>query len=91
MMPPSPSITCKTVRLHANSPVSRAEVDAEVTISSSNWSSSAEKQNEERNETTHRDVQRVDFTPQEENKNFIEILKQKIMCHLMVGGESKML
>lgn len=30
-MPPTPSITCKTVQLHANSPVSRPEVDPKVT------------------------------------------------------------
>ncbi len=31
MMPPTLSITCKTVQLHANSPVSRPEVDLKVT------------------------------------------------------------
>lgn len=31
MMPPTPSITCKTVQLHANSAVSRPEVDPKVT------------------------------------------------------------
>lgn len=30
-MPPSSSITCKTVWLHANAPVSRPEVDLKVT------------------------------------------------------------
>jgi len=31
MMPPTPSITCKTIQLHVNSPVSRPEVDPKVT------------------------------------------------------------
>ena len=31
MMPRALSITCKTVQLHANSPVSRPEVDPKVT------------------------------------------------------------
>lgn len=31
IMPPTLSITCKTVQLHANSPVSRPEVDPKVT------------------------------------------------------------
>lgn len=31
MMPRTPSITCKTVQLHANSPVKRLEVELKVT------------------------------------------------------------
>ncbi len=46
MMPPTPSITCKTVGLHANSPVSRPEVGPKGhnwNQISSNWSTVAER------------------------------------------------
>lgn len=49
IMLPSLSITCKTVWLHANSPVSKPEVDPEVKnrISSGpNWSTVADRERE---------------------------------------------
>lgn len=52
-MPPTLSITCKTVQLHANSPVSRPEVDPKGhnwNQLSPNWSTVAESDGNRRGE-----------------------------------------